>query len=165
LKTPDLLAAILVLAGLVATATHLLHEEDEVVSGFATVVDGDSLRLDHVEIRISGIDAPELRQTCSAAGRTYPCGDVAKKALLDMLAGRVVTCRLSGHDRFGRHLASCETGGADIGAALVGRGFALAYGRYQREEAAAQRQKLQLWAGSFERPSEWRKTHSGQDRS
>jgi endonuclease YncB( thermonuclease family) len=164
LKTLDLLATILVLAGLVAVATRLL-EDEEVVSGFATVIDGDSLRLDHFEIRISGIDAPELRQTCSADGRTYPCGDVAKKALVDMLAGRVVTCRLSGADRFGRHLASCEAGGADIGAALVGRGFALAYGRYQREEAAAQRQKLQLWAGSFERPSEWRKTHSGPDRS
>jgi endonuclease YncB( thermonuclease family) len=165
LKTLDLLAAILVLAGLLAAATHVLDEEEEAVSGLASVVDGDSLRLDGYEIRISGIDAPELGQTCSLDGRTYPCGDVAKKALVDMLAGRLVTCRLSGHDRFGRHLAVCEAGGEDVGAALVGRGFALAYGRYRREEAAAQRQKLRLWAGSFERPSEWRKTHSGHDRS
>jgi endonuclease YncB( thermonuclease family) len=47
---------------------------------------------------------------------------------------------------------------------LVRRGFALAYGRYENEEAGARRQKLELWSGSFERPSEWRKAQSDERR-
>ena len=154
----DAFAAALVVAGLAAAAAYLAQNE-EVVSGFAQVIDGDSLRLEGHDIRISGIDAPELRQTCLALTGPYACGDVARKALIGMLAGRPVTCRISRRDRYGRRLAFCEAEGEDIGAALVSRGYAVAYGRYEREEAAARRQKLQLWSGSFERPSEWRKAH------
>ena len=157
-KVDGLLAA-LVLAGLVALAAHLLREE-AVVAGSARAVDGDSLRLDGREIRLTGIDAPELRQSCRRGAQPYACGDVARRALGDMLAGRIVTCRITGRDRYGRDLALCETGGADIGAALVRRGYAVGYRRYEREEAAARRAGLELWSGSFERPSEWRKAHA-----
>jgi len=154
----DCLAAALVLVGLVTAAAYLAREP-EVVSGLAEVIDGDSIRLDGRVIRLAGIDAPELRQTCLVHTGPYPCGDVARRALGDMLSGRLVTCRVSGRDRYGRRLASCEAGGDDIGAALVRRGFAVAYGRYLSEEADARRKKLELWSGSFERPSEWRRTH------
>ena len=159
----DGLAATLVLIGLMAAAAYLAHEP-EVVAGLAEVIDGDSIRLEGRDIRITGIDAPELRQTCLVQSRPYSCGDVARRALGDMLAGRLVTCRVSGRDRYGRRLASCEAGGEDIGAALVSRGFAVAHGRYESEEAGARRNKLELWSGSFERPSEWRKVHSDQRR-
>jgi endonuclease YncB( thermonuclease family) len=155
----DGLMAALVLIGLVATAAHLLRDQ-EVVSGGAQVIDGDSLRLDGREIRLSGIDAPELRQSCRRGGQAYPCGEVARRALGDMLAGRIVTCRLDGRDRYGRDLASCEAGTADVGATLVRRGHAVGYRRYEREEAAARRDRLELWAGSFERPSDWRRAHA-----
>jgi endonuclease YncB( thermonuclease family) len=159
----DGFAAALVLIGLVAAAAYFAREP-EVVSGFAEVIDGDSIRLDGRDIRLAGIDAPELRQTCSGPSGSYPCGDVARRALGDMLAGRVVTCRVSGRDRYGRGLAACDTGGEDLGAALVSRGFAVAYGRYESEEAGARRRKLELWSGSFERPSEWRKAQADQGR-
>jgi endonuclease YncB( thermonuclease family) len=162
-KKLDGLAAALVLIGLVTAAAYLARDQ-EVVAGFAQVIDGDSIRLEGRDIRIAGIDAPELRQTCLVHSGPYPCGDVARRALGDMLAGRLVTCRVSGRDRYGRRLASCETGGEDIGAVLVSRGFAVAYGRYESEEAGARRRKLELWSGSFERPSEWRKAHSDQER-
>jgi endonuclease YncB( thermonuclease family) len=84
----------------VAAAAYLAGEQ-EVVTGFAQVIDGDSIRLDGRDIRISGIDAPELRQTCVVHSDPYPCGDVARRALDDMLAGRLVTCRMSGRDRYG----------------------------------------------------------------
>jgi endonuclease YncB( thermonuclease family) len=57
-----------------------------------------------------------------------------------------------------------RAGGADVGAALVRRGHAVAHRRYEREEAAARREVLALWAGTFERPSEWRKAR-GQRRA
>ena len=160
----DGLAAAFALAGLVAIAAYFVREP-EVVAGSAHVVDGDSIRLDGQDIRIAGIDAPELRQTCLVDGRSCACGDIARKALEAMLAGRHVTCRISGRDRYGRRLASCEAEGEDIGAALVRRGYAVAYGRYENEEEAARREGLELWSGSFERPSEWRRAHSDQGRS
>ena len=152
----------LLLIGLVAGAAWLLQPEN-VVTGIAMAVDGDSLRLDGKDIRLAGIDAPELHQTCLREGqRAYPCGEVARKALSEMIAGRLVTCRVSGRDRYRRRLASCEAGGEDVGAALVRRGYALAYGRYEGEEAAAREKRLELWSGSFEHPSQWRKAHSEQ---
>ena len=163
MKTLYGIVAALVLIGLVAVAGYLTRDQ-EVVAGFAQAIDGDSIRLDGHDIRISGIDAPEPRQTCLVHSDPYPCGDVASRALGNMVAGRLVTCRVSGRDRYGRRLASCETGGEDIGAVLVSRGFAVAYGRYESEEAGARRRKLELWSGSFERPSEWRKAHSDQER-
>lgn len=164
MRRVDGFIAVLVLMALMAAAAYLAREQ-EVMTSFAEAVDGDTLRLDGREIRISGIDAPELRQSCTVQRRIYPCGAVARKALDEMLAGRLVTCRISGRDRYGRHLASCEAEGRDIGAALVSRGFAVAYGRYESEEAEARRKKLEIWAGSFERPSDWRKMQSEQDRS
>jgi endonuclease YncB( thermonuclease family) len=161
----DALVATLVLIGLVAIAAHLLQPED-VVAGLASAVDGDSLRLDGRDIRIAGIDAPELAQTCLGEGnRPYACGEVARRALAEFVGARLVTCRISGRDQYRRNLASCEVGGEDIGAALVSRGYALAYGRYETEEAAAREKKLELWSGSFERPSQWRKAHGGESRS
>ena len=161
MKKLDGLAATLILIGLVAGVAYLARDQ-EIIAGFAEVIDGDSVRLEGRDIRIAGIDAPELRQTCFVQSGSYSCGDVARRALGDMLAGRIATCRVSGRDRYGRRLASCEAGGEDIGAALVSRGFAVAYGRYEREEAGARRQKLELWSGTFERP--WRKAHSDQRR-
>jgi endonuclease YncB( thermonuclease family) len=160
----DGVAAALVLTVLLSVAAYFAREQ-EIVTGFAQAIDGDSLRLDDHDIRIAGIDAPELRQTCLIRSAPYSCGDVARRALGDMLAGRIVTCRISGRDRYGRRLGVCEADGIDIGAALVSRGFAVAYGRYENEEAGARRQKRELWSGSFERPSDWRKMQSDQRRS
>jgi len=158
----DAFVATLLLIGLIAVAAHLMRPED-VVTGFASAVDGDSIRLGGDDIRIAGIDAPELRQTCLRDGLgPYPCGEAARKALSEMIAGRLVTCRVSGRDRYRRRLAACEAGGADVGAALVSRGYAVGYGRYESEEAAAREKKLELWSGPFERPSQWRKAHSAQ---
>ena len=39
------------------------------VSGPAAVIDGDSLRVAGVEVRLHGVDAPEGRQTCERGGR------------------------------------------------------------------------------------------------
>jgi len=38
------------------------------------VVDGDGLKIGNQSIRLWGIDAPELDQTCELDGRTVPCG-------------------------------------------------------------------------------------------
>jgi endonuclease YncB( thermonuclease family) len=156
----DAIRAAVVLCALVAIALYVIERRGSTISGFATVTDGDSLRIDGVAIRIEGIDTPELQQNCEAKGQSYHCGEAARRELARLIDGAAVTCEVVGQDRYRRSLARCEAGGGDLGAALVRRGFAVAYGKtYAREEAQARRERAGLWAGQFQTPAEWRKEH------
>ncbi len=78
---------------------------DASITGKACVIDGDSLavggRLNNeqwcrsgVQVRISGIDAPEWNQTCTdAAGKEWACGKAAKKAMARLVEGKNVVCQ------------------------------------------------------------------------
>jgi hypothetical protein len=44
------------------------------VTGLATVIDGDTIVVADERIRLEGIDAPELHQTCTAYGQQWACG-------------------------------------------------------------------------------------------
>jgi endonuclease YncB( thermonuclease family) len=160
---PGRLRLLLLIAALAGAAVVLRPGEGEVRTGRAVVVDGDSLRLEGVAIRLEGLDAPELRQTCTVAGALLPCGEAAKAELARLVAQAPVTCRIVGRDRYRRDLGRCAVDGTDIGAALVAGGHAVAYGRrtpYLREEEDARRRRRGLWAGSFQRPADWRKEHA-----
>jgi endonuclease YncB( thermonuclease family) len=130
------------------------------VTGVAQVTDGDSLRVNGVEIRLKGIDAPELRQTCEREGLPYRCGQEARSVLLRRLSESEITCRIEGRDRYRRALATCSLDGDDIGAWLVEQGWAVGYRDYEREEARARSRSVGLWAGTFQRPVEWRRENT-----
>lgn len=130
------------------------------VSGRARISDGDSFHLGDERIRLLGIDAPELAQTCAdARGRDWPCGRTAHDRLAALVAGKALTCNPQGHDRFGRILATCSVGGRDLGAQMVEAGLAVSSDDYGREEAAARQAKRGLWVGTFEMPRAWRDSH------
>ncbi|WP_457585948.1 thermonuclease family protein [Ensifer canadensis] len=57
------------------------------LSGVASASDGDSLRLDGRRIRLEGIDAPEIGQTCNRDGAEWDCGADARQRLRAMVAG------------------------------------------------------------------------------
>jgi len=143
----------------VALGAFVLPPRGRAVEGDAAVVDGDSLRMGGVDIRLKGIDAPELRQSCSRGGRHYRCGETAKAALSAKIAGRDLSCRIEGRDRYGRSLARCSVAGEDLGAWLVREGIAVGYRDYEAEEDQARRRGAGLWAGEFQRPSAWRQEH------
>lgn len=144
----------------VAAIFELKRRGDPDVTGFGVAIDGDSIRLAGDEIRLEGIDAPEYRQSCrDAAGRDYQCGRMARQTLSGLLAKGEIKCVVSGRDRYGRQLAQCYLGDQDINATLVRAGRAVAYGRYESEEASARAGRLGLWAGSFERPADYRRAH------
>lgn len=153
-----ILSALALLAGLAIAALFAPRQEE--ITGRASAIDGDSLRVDGVELRLFGIDAPELAQTCEREGEPWRCGRDAKAVLGEMIRGETVTCRVTGRDRYRRRLARCEVGGQDIGRVLVSEGWAVGYGDYEREENRARRAKEGLWAGPFERPSDWRKARA-----
>jgi endonuclease YncB( thermonuclease family) len=130
--------------------------------GRALAIDGDSLRLNNVELRLKGIDAPEYRQMCKdSKGQDYPCGRIARRALAELVQEHDVACAETGKDRYGRSLAICRLKGedTDIAAEMVRQGMAVAFGDFDMLETQAKAAKRGIWAGSFQRPSEWRREH------
>ena len=77
----------------------------ETIAGIATAVDGDSLRIGPAMVRLAGIDAPELFQTCRGPGGEVACGEEARRALSTLLRAGPVRCEVSGLDRYERRIA------------------------------------------------------------
>ncbi len=151
------IAALVVL--MLAVGLAWFRAEEVVLTGATRIVDGDTLVVAGRRVRLAGMDAPEMDQVCLREGHDYPCGIVARDALRALLAGREPSCAVKGRDRYGRDLGRCSVAGVDLGADLVRRGLAVAYGSYAPEEHAARAAGEGLWAGSFTRPDEWRRTH------
>lgn len=122
------------------------------IAGQAEVVDGDTLRIGPVAIRIHGIDAPEHGQQCDRAnGQKWPCGDAASAALSELVRGQVVECAPLDTDRYRRIVARCHVGITDIGQEMAGRGLAWAYRHYSSDyiaaETAAKAAAKGIWQG------------------
>jgi endonuclease YncB( thermonuclease family) len=131
------------------------------LTGQATATDGDTLRMGPVRVRLYGIDAPEIDQTCEAGGLEYACGEASRDALMAIVGAGTVECRIGAVDRYGRLLATCWANGKDVGREMVRQGWALAYReyseRYVADEDEARRGRHGLWAGEFVPPWEWRR--------
>jgi len=131
------------------------------VTGKPRVVDGDTIWIGETKIRLHGIDAPEMKQTCIKGDEKYSCGQAATVALKEMLTDRDVKCQGKDVDRYGRIVAVCFVGEVDINASMVVLGWALAYRRYSMdyvdEEATAKASRVGMWAGEFVEPWEWRR--------
>lgn len=150
----------LVLLAVAALAAHLYESWQAGsldVSGTARVVDGDSLFIGAREVRLEGIDAPEGPQNCSRGGRDWPCGEAASRELRKLTLGHTVACSGPKEDKHGRLLGTCRAAGRDLNSEMVSRGFAVSYGRYKSEERRARAEARGIWAGTFQRPREWRR--------
>ncbi|MFV0297731.1 MAG: thermonuclease family protein [Hyphomicrobiaceae bacterium] len=122
------------------------------VTGRAAAIDGDTLAVGGVRVRLEGIDAPELEQTCNdAEGRTWACGRAAQSWLARAVANRLVSCEDRGLDKYRRVLGICSIDGRNLNAELVRRGLAWAFVRYSRsyvdQEHDARRQRVGIWSG------------------
>ncbi|MFG1298162.1 thermonuclease family protein [Xanthobacter sp. V3C-3] len=155
----DITLAVLILAGL-AAVTGLLGRNEE-LAGPATVIDGDTLDIAGIHVRLAGIDAPELKQQCVRRNRPWPCGEAARRALEEAIGGARVSCASSERDVYGRPVARCRAGTLDLADHMVREGYALAYrGRdYAGAEAEARAGRRGVWSGTFEPPAEWRAAH------
>lgn len=129
--------------------------------GTAHVIDGDTIRIGDIRIRLEGIDAPEVSQRCGRAWfGTWACGRAAANELARMLAGQQVRCQSRGVDAYGRMLGHCFVESIDVNAEMVRRGLAWAFIRYSTVyaglEADARAQKLGVWQGESQPPWEYR---------
>jgi endonuclease YncB( thermonuclease family) len=134
--------------------------EESASPGKAHVSDGDTLVLGSERIRIFGIDAPELGQSCTAKGKAWACGRWSAQVLRDMLLKGDVRCRAIDQDRYGRTVATCQVADTDLGAAVVQAGAAIAYRRYSTayvtQEAKAKAARRGIWSGTMMQPEEFR---------
>lgn len=132
------------------------------IAGPAEVLDGDTLAVGGLRVRLFGADAPEGAQRCGTAeGGAWACGAVAAARLRDLVEGETVTCAVTDRDLYGRVVAACAAGGRDLGAAMVGEGLAWAYRAYSDAyagaEAEARAAGLGIWQGEALVAWEWRR--------
>lgn len=130
------------------------------ISGQASVIDGDSLTIGGMTVRLFGIDAPEGKQTCQRDGANWACGEEAAGQLRSITAGHQVTCEGRGTDQYGRLVAVCAADGFDLSKTMVAAGWATAFRRYREdyvgEEARAKADRLGIWTSTFDLPEAWR---------
>ena len=129
--------------------------------GRLTVIDGDTFDVAGITVRLFGVDAPELDQTCTNRDAAqWPCGLWVSDQVTELYGGQQADCMATDIDRYGREVARCAVGGADLGRALVAQGLATAYRDYSwdydLEEKAAQVAGLGIWAGSMQAPAAFR---------
>ena len=126
------------------------------------VVDGDTIVLNGEKIRFSGIDTPELKQTCMDGDQKVFCGMFAKMLLTKKIGNETPECIREGKDAYKRTLAECFINGESLSAFLVKSGYAFAYRKYSdkfiKEEEFAKKNKLGMWSMKFQYPWDFRKT-------
>ena len=124
-----------------------------------SVVDGDTLRIAGQRIRLYGIDAPELDQTCANG---WPAGQEARRALAGIVTTRALDCRYVTTDIYRRAVAICRVDGEDLSEALIRSGMGWAYRtqslRYLFPEWQAWFDDLGVHAHPCISPSAWRRS-------
>lgn len=111
------------------------------VIGSARIIDGDSIVINKTQIRLFGIDAPEI---------DHPYGQKAKWALVSLCKGQKVRAEILEHDAHGRTVAKCYLeDGRDLSSEMVKQGLAIDWpkfsgGKYSHLEVMGVRKKLWL---------------------
>ena len=126
-------------------------ERPDVIEGPAVALDGDTLLIGGVSVRLFGIEAPDM---------ITPFGPHARAKLDDLLTLGPAICHVLARDAAERPVARCTAGNNDLAELQLITGMAtsnrlLTYGpgadpelaaRYDRAERRAQDAKAGLWA-------------------
>ena len=128
-----------------------------------TVVDGDTIKIGDVKIRFSGIDAPEINQTCVSSEGKVACGKISRDILITKVTNNKISCTDEGKDFYGRVLGECFVNGESLSRYLVREGFAFAYRKYSDkfilDEEYAKSNRLGMWSMKFQYPWDYRKSN------
>ncbi len=131
------------------------------VVGSGTAVEGDVLSLNGQVVKLWGVDAPDLGQTCrDKRGQDYDCATQAKNMLQQLVGQNQIICYIRGKDSHGQQVGTCGINDLDLAALQVRSGWAMAYQdlspQYVELEALAQSRFRGLWSGTAEAPWQWR---------
>jgi len=150
----------LLVAVLAPVAPALAGSGEAEVRGAAIALDGQTLEIAGRRMSLKGVLAPPLGMSCrTKRDKPYPCGQLARTALSDIVRNQVIVCR--GQDRKGREVAAvCHVGPFDVNEQMVLGGRALAAEsageRLRRAQRTARLLGEGLWKGQFPPPIEWR---------
>ncbi|WP_171105940.1 MULTISPECIES: thermonuclease family protein [unclassified Ruegeria] len=121
---------------------HTVPKPDvTILAGSAYVVDGDTLVIKKTQVRLFGVDAPEIN---------HPYGKKAKWALVSLCKGQKIRAEVTEQDTHGRTVAKCYLeDGRDLSAEMVKLGLAIDWpkfsgGQYRSMEMPDARKKLWL---------------------
>jgi micrococcal nuclease len=123
--------------------SQIAHEQpiSTTLQGLAYVVDGDTVVIQKTQIRLFGVDAPEI---------DHPHGKNAKWALVNLCKGKTISAEVIDQDAYGRTVAKCYLqDGRDLSAEMVKLGLAIDWpkfsgGKYSSMEVVGVRKKLWL---------------------
>ena len=127
------------------------------------IIDADTIHLNGEKIRFTGIDTPELKQTCTKNNEVIYCGIKARKLLIKKIGKNKVQCVREGKDQYKRTLAECFVNKVSLSSYLVRNGYAFAYRRYSKkfieDENYAKDNQVGMWSMKFEYPWDYRKNN------
>jgi endonuclease YncB( thermonuclease family) len=156
-RNPLAVFATLIAIALVAGIAALVMPPSATLAGRGEAVDGDTLKISGTRIRLLGLDAVELDQSCHRAGEEWSCGRRATEFLDDLLTRGQTSCASDGRDQYRRVLARCRVGGQDLGDAIVRAGWAMADLEYAIPLAEARLEGRGIWRSDFDDPADWRR--------
>ncbi len=106
------------------------------IVGPARVIDGDTVEIRGTRIRIQGIDAPEMDDTCLRPdGSAWACGVWSTEVARERFGGRTLHCEDLGERSWGRVVGRCLYGDVDVAEAMVETGAARACPRFALQHA------------------------------
>ena len=154
----------------ILTYNDVRSENINKISGFAKVVDGDTIKINSKKIRLYGIDAPEKKQKCKKTYLTisfmsftkdYMCGEVSTQKLIKKINKQKLNCNILDVDRYKRLIGECFKRNINLNSWMVSNGYAVAYRKYSKkyvsDEINAKNNKLGIWQGKFEMPWDFRR--------
>ena len=154
----------------ILTYNDVRSENINNISGFAKVVDGDTIKINSKKIRLYGIDAPEKKQKCKKTYLTisfmsftkdYMCGEVSTQKLIKKINNQKLNCNIIDVDRYKRLIGECFKRNINLNSWMVSNGYAVAYRKYSKkyvsDEINAKNNKLGIWQGKFEMPWDYRR--------
>ena len=154
----------------ILTYNDVRSENINKITGFAKVVDGDTIKINSKKIRLYGIDAPEKKQKCKKTYLTisfmsftkdYMCGEVSTQKLIKKINKQKLNCKILDVDRYKRLIGECFKRNINLNSWMVSNGYAVAYRKYSKkyvsDENNAKNNKLGIWQGKFEMPWDYRR--------
>ena len=153
----------------ILTYNDVRSENINKISGFAKVIDGDTIKINSKKIRLYGIDAPEKKQKCKKTYLTisfmsftkdYMCGELSTQKLIKKINNQKLNCNIIDVDRYKRLIGECFKRNINLNSWMVSNGYAVAYRKYSKkyvsDEINAKNNKLGIWQGKFEMPWDYR---------
>lgn len=130
---------LIALAALLAASPVLALDR---LAGRAHVLDGDTIVVSGIHVRLKGVAAPEVAHPGDPG---EPGGPEARAFMVELVEGETVVCDLTQERTHGRRVGWCYRQGQDIAEALIRAGLArdcprFSGGRYavaEQPEAAA----------------------------